>query len=379
VKAPIRALLQLLSGRQPDPPLTEAEWSALRELADRTHCTLYCGLGGSALQDNAARRRRLWRAYDEAAALLSGRGIDFVLLKGFTHETDFGIDPTLRYQSDLDFLCRPDDLAGARAALEEAGYRPHGSADLSANHSRPLVKPSAWQWTGNYFDPDLPVSIELHHTLWSGERDRIPAPGTADFWNRRTSLSIEGRDIPALAEPDRIAFASLHVLRHILRNNVSPAHVFELSKALTRRAHNEAFWETWTSLHPPGLRALQAVAFQFAHRWFGCELSPTANREWRALPDPVHAWLRDCAFSPLANLLEPNKDALWLHLALVPRRMDRFALGFRGLIPMRVPHSEEQRSVVDRGRYHAVALARTLLKGSWRRRQATSTASQTSD
>ena len=36
----VRALVQLLSGSAPDPPLTESEQSALLELADRTHCTL---------------------------------------------------------------------------------------------------------------------------------------------------------------------------------------------------------------------------------------------------------------------------------------------------------------------------------------------------
>ena len=311
--------------------------------------------------------------------MLSRYGIDFVLLKGFTHEFNFGIDPARRYQSDLDFLCRPGDLGGARAALEEAGYRPHGSAVLSANHARPLVKPSAWRWTGNYFDPDLPISIELHHTLWSGEHDRIHAPGTDDFWNRRTRLSLEGRDLPALAEPDRVAFAALHVLRHIFRNNASPAHTFELARALNRRADNGEFWSMWTRLHPPGLRALQAIAFQFARRWFGCELSPAADREWGALPEPVHAWFQDCAFSPLVNLIEPNKDVLWLHLALVPRRMDRLTLGFRGLIPQRLPRSEERASVLGRARYHAVALTRTLVRGSGRRRPASSAASQTSD
>ena len=382
----VRALLQQLCGSTPNPPLTENEQRALLDLADRTHCTLYLtgdpcllinGITCPTFANNIERRRRLWLAYDEAAAALSNHGIDFVLLKGFTHEIDSGIDPARRYQSDLDFLCLPEDIARARAALQRAGYGDHGSTELSDNHARPLVKPFTWRWRGDYFDPDLPISIELHHTLWSLGRDRVRVPELREFWNRRTLLPIEGRAIPALAEPDRIAFAALHMLRHVLRNDASPAHAFELACALTRRAHDEAFWQTWTQTHDSQFRALQTVAFQFAAQWFGCTLSSAAERECRALPKPVRAWFQNYAFSPLVNLVEPNKDVLWLHMALLPRRMDRFAVAARKLIPMTSGRRDERWS---RARYHAVALARVLLTASRRRPPtAPSTASQTSD
>jgi hypothetical protein len=385
---PVRALLQLLSGSAPDPPLNEHQQRVLLELADRTHCTLFWTGDKIRLANNMDRRRRLWLAYDEVAAELSNRGIEFVLLKGFAHESDSGLDPARRYQSDLDLLCLPEDIARARAALQQAGYGEHGSTDLSDNHARPLVKPFTWRWRGDYFDPDLPISIELHHTVWSFGRDRIRVPEVRQFWNRRTVLKLEGRAVPALAEPDRIAFAALHVLRHILRNNASPAHAFELACALNRRADDEAFWQTWTRMHEPQFRALQAVAFQFARQWFRCRLAPAAERECRALPEPVHAWFRGYAFSPLVNLAEPNKDVLWLHLSLLPRRIDRLAVAMRKLVPAHLPHREEREDsdassyavrVLGRSRYHAMALARALLTGSRRRPAASSTASHTSD
>ncbi|MCU1339988.1 MAG: hypothetical protein JWO19_5569 [Bryobacterales bacterium] len=378
----VRGLLQLLRGSSPDPPLAENQQRSLFDLADRTHCTLYIASDKIAcltLAKNAERRRRLWQAYDEAAAALSGHGIDFVLLKGFTHEADSGIDPARRYQSDLDFLCLPAEIAGARAALQQAGYYEHGSAELSDDHARPLVKPFTWRWRGDYFDPDLPISIELHHTLWSRSRDRIDVPNVHQSWSRRTVLSTEGRAIPALAEADRIAFAALHVLRHILRNHASPSHTFELACTLNRLADDEAFWEVWMRSHDIQFRALQAIAFEFARRWFACTLSKAAESECRALPAPIQAWFRSYAFSPVVNLVEPNKDALWLHMALLPRRMDRFAVGVQKLLPLRLPRPTERDERLGRIRYHAVALARALRTGSRRRRTAPSTASQTSD
>jgi hypothetical protein len=373
--APVRALLQLFSGEAPDPLLAENEQRELLELADRTHCTLY--LAGYAtperLARNAGRYRRLRLAYDEAATALSENGIEFLLLKGFTHAVDSGLDPTRRYQSDLDILCLPEDTARARAALQQIGYADHGRAALSDHHARPLVKPFRWQWRGDYFDPDLPISIELHHTLWNSARDRIGIPDVHQFWSRRTLLAVEGRMIPALAEADRMAFGALHVLRHILRNDASPAHVFELAQMLNLRADHQEFWQEWTRIHDSQCRALQAIAFQFARCWFRCSLSPAAEQEWQALSPSVHAWFREWTFSPLVNLVRPNKDVLWLHMALLPRRRDRLAVAFGKLIPMRLPRS------ADRIGYHAVALARVLTAGSRRRATAPSTASHTSD
>jgi len=372
----VRGLLQLLSGTALEPPLTESEHRSLLELAERTHCALFWTTDQVRLARNAERRRRLWLAYDEAATALSDRGLEFVVLKGFTHGADFGIDPARRYQSDLDFLCQPEDIARAQAALEQLGYRPQGSEELSDDHLRPLVKPFTWQWRGDYFDPDLPISIELHNTLWSSAHDRIQIPDIHHFWNRRATLLVDGRTVPALAATDRIAFAALHVLRHILRNDASPAHTFELASALTESADDDAFWQAWKQIHDAEFRALQAVAFQFAREWFGYKLSPVAEQECRALPEPVHAWFRSYAYSPLINLVQPNKDAVWLHMALLPGGIDRVMVALRKLAPMRLPAGK----FWSRVRYHALALARTLLTSSRRRGPtAPSTASHTSD
>jgi len=378
---PVRALLQSLSGQAPNPPLAKNEQRKFLELADRTHCTLYLTGGNTSFTRtrNAERRKRLWAAYDEAAAVLSSNGIEFVLLKSFTHEVDSGLDPRLRYQSDIDILCLPEDILRARIALQQVGYREHGSAALSDEHARPLVKPFTWRWRGDYFDPDLPISIELHRTFWSGSRDRIRMPDIHEPWSRGTTLAIEGRSIPALAEPDRMAFAALHVLRHILRNNASPVHAFELAAMLKQRSADQVFWEAWMRTQDDHSRALQTIAFQFASRWFGSSLSPAAEHEWQVLSEQVHAWFRNFAFSPLVNLVQPNKDALWLHLALLPRRSDRFAVAFRRLIPIHLRRSSELEGRLSRARYHAVALARALVTSSRRRPAAPSTASHTSD
>jgi hypothetical protein len=229
------------------------------------------------------------------------------LLKGFTHETGFGIDAAARIQYDLDFLVAPSSLTRARAALASLGYVPHGDQSLSDEHSRPLVRPSSWCWRGDYFDTEMHIPIELHDSLWSPGKDRIPLAGVENFWTRRCSLNVNGLVIPALAETDRLAFAALHALRHILRHDARPAHVLELARFLDSHAADTAFWTQWRDLYPPHLKALQIVAFRFAQEWFQCACPEAVIQEWSRQPQsltaPVTSWFQEFAWSPVENLL----------------------------------------------------------------------------
>ena len=94
-------------------------------------------------------------------------------------------------------------------------------------------------------------------------------------------------------------------------------------------------------------------------------------------PKSVEAWFTDYAWSPVANLIAPNKDTVWLHLALVENWLDRARVFRDRLIPVRLPHEP----FFGRLRYHAEALAPALVSGVrwWRRRDAASTASEISN
>jgi hypothetical protein len=381
----IRALFEMVRGA-PAPVLTEAEWRELLAFADRTQLTLYLreapGLPAWFVEEiearyskNAERRRRLCAAYIEAASALGDAGIEFVMLKGFTHEVGEMAGrrpaPHARVQYDLDLLTQPCDVARALAVFERLGYAPHGAQSLSEEHGRPLVRPSEWNWRGDYYDPEMPIPVELHGSAWSAEHDRIRPAGMDEFWSRRCLIEVNGLRVPAFAETDRLAFAALHVLRHILRHDARPAHVLELARFLDARERGAGEGDRPT-LHSPELRALEAVAFRFAHEWFGCAL-PAGTEQSKS----VEAWFTDYAWSPVANLIAPNKDTVWLHLALVENWLDRARVFRDRLIPVRLPHEP----FFGRLRYHAEALAPALVSGVrwWRRRDAASTASEISN
>jgi hypothetical protein len=385
---------------QPDQAveLPESEWSALLEFADRTQLTLHLrGVSGPPswmrrevdlrLAKNARRRERLRSEYLEVARTLQAAGIEFVVLKGVTHEAGFGIPGTQRVQYDIDLLCPLAEEA--RRALGGAGYVPHGDESLSDEHGRPMVRPPGhsmeWQWRGDYFDPEMPIPVEVHATPWNAKRDRIKVEGLEEFWKRRCVLGDEELGAPAYSQPDRLAFAALHALRHILRNDARPAHVYELARFLEIRRLDVEFWKQWKALHPAELQRLQAVAFRFAQTWFGVTLPDAVAESVAGLPRGVEDWLARFSWSPVVNLMHPNKEVVWLHAALVRRWRDRLAVLRERLMPARLPHHGEAtpypQHLLSRARYHATGSALALASGFrwWWQRTARSSAEHTSD
>jgi hypothetical protein len=392
---PVRVLFQLLRGVSPVQIPAPGDWQQILDFADRTQLTLYlrgCPRLPLAVERqieerfarNLVRRQKLQQAFLEIQARMVAAGIQFVVLKGFTHEKGFGLPENQRVQYDLDLLVRPSDLKRAQQTLEDLGYRPHGRKSLSDEHGKPWVRPFEWTWSGDYFDPNMPVAIELHDAVWNQARDRVEGPDEQGLWHRTEEMKIGGICVPALGEADRVAFAALHALRHILRNDAKLSHVWELALLLNSRAEDGAFWAQWRNTCSPELRQLQAVAFRFAEEWFLCRLPQPVAEECTALPAPIAQWFRDFGWSPVENIAGPNKAVVWLHLALVHGLRNRLIVIKERLFPFRLPHQEQggdyRSRLWDRLRYHATAFLPALCAGvRWWRRTASSTVPHSSD
>lgn len=395
---PVGVLFALLADPSRAHALSEAEWCGLLEFADRTHLTLHLRNAAelpawvrkeieARFARNAERRIRLREAFGEIARALSETGIEFAVLKGVTHESGFGLEPSARVQYDIDLVS--PNARQIRQVLRDLGYHPHGAESLSDEHERPMVRPSQWSWCGDYFDPQMPIPVEVHSTPWSPLKDRIKLPGVERFWSRRQIMDVAGVAVPAYSEPDRLAFAAMHVLRHALRNDARPAHAYELATFLGNRRFDTAFWVGWQSIHSDEVKTMAAVAFRFAQAWFGCALPEAVEQNALLLPDSVTEWFREFAWSPVVNLIEPNKDVLWLHLALVKGMKDRLAVVRSRLAPLRIPARGEapnldsgstaSRFLWKRAHYHAAGSSLALVRGArwWLRRTKASTISHT--
>ena len=109
----VKALIALMSGGEAPRGFDDSDWREVLGVGDRTLSTLLLRdaptLPEWIHEEVAARsakwlvrRERLIETYRSAAEALSRAGIEFVMVKGFTHENDACVDPAIRVQSDID-------------------------------------------------------------------------------------------------------------------------------------------------------------------------------------------------------------------------------------------------------------------------------------
>ena len=351
----IRAVLASLHLSHPEREtlrsLDERAWQAALSFCDRTQLTLVFGraAGGQLpewvrariernLRDNTERLEQARAAALEIDGAFHAAGVEYAVLKGFTQSPRYVPDPRLRVQYDLDLYCPPEPLLRAREVLLGLGYEPlRGFESYPLDHLPAMVRKTGWQWRGDYFDPGMPVSVDLHFRFWDEATERLEAPGLDAFWERRTGYAGGGRCLPVLDPADALGYTALHLLRHVLRGSLRPYHAYELACFLHAHAADEAFWNRWTELHQPRLKRLEAVAFQLAAEWFGCRLPGAAAEQVEALPEETRLWFERSGAAPVRGLIRPNKDELWLHLALLASAGDKLRVLRRRLLPVLIP------------------------------------------
>lgn len=323
------------------------EWERLLEWCDARQLTLMLpSLCGDALPSDVQSRidkchlrfgKRFSRLKDESYEIIEAldyAGIESIVLKGLTHSPAFVQNPLLRAQGDIDLWIRAHEINEAHGVLTRLGYSSFEGA--KSRHVPPMLRPNGWKWRGDRFDPEMPVAVELHYELWSERVDRISAPGTDDFWQRSASRTFDGHALRTLCDEDLLGFAALHLLVHLLHGDLPMQRAWEIANFLYKRAYDETFWTAWERAHPPGLRKLELIIFQLVRAWFGCPLSDTVRKESETLSARVRHWLRTFPFSPLMCQFSPNKDELWLHLALISP-LDHTRILGRRLFPLQIP------------------------------------------
>jgi hypothetical protein len=367
--------------------LTESQWQDLLPLCDMMHLTIplrrKCGDDlpdwvrsriDQNICDNTERYQRIKTLYLELANALRNQGVEHLVLKGFTQSPAFVDDPRLRMQSDIDLFCPPEWILRARDALCGIGYASdQGFEHQPTDHLPTLRRKTSWSWRGNYFDPEMPVSVELHFRFWN-EKTRLRPRGLDQFWARHVGRRIDDFIVPALSTVDSVGYSAMHVFHH-LRGELIPHHVYELSHFLHTNADNQPLWREWSDLHDASLRRLEAVCFSLAVHWFDCQVSPEVEKEIACLPAPVRQWFRQYSDSPLYSLVRPNKDALWLHLSMLESVPDKLFVFCGGLFPVRLPPVQALRRwslrayvrflkhSVTRVAFHLRSLPRTIWAG----------------
>ena len=329
--------------------------------------------------DNTERFCRIRKDYVEIATVLREAGVEHLVLKGFAQWPAYMQSPRFRAQSDIDLFCPEESIFRARDALCTLGYQSVEGQEhfvhQVGDHLTSMVRKTDWQWRGRPFDPEAPISIELHFRFWNKPFLRLDPAGVEQFWPRRVERKLEDFSFPALNPVDSLGYSTLHMLRHLLLGGMLAYHVYELSWFLHTSADNEPFWKQWREWHHDSLRSFEAVCFRLASDWFACRLPEEAKEEIGSLPQPVQQWFQNYRDSPIAWLIRPNKDALWLHLSLLKSPSDKRRILCRGLFPIGTPPTKSVMGwplriyrrfflhVISRVSYHLRLLPLTLWQG----------------
>lgn len=329
--------------------LPEAEWPRFLAWCDARQLSLMlpfvCGsrlpdwLGEQLLKRTARyelRFERLKRNLFDVVRAFNEAGLAFVMLKGLSHAPALTPDAKMRGQGDIDLWLFGSSVYNARDTLTSLGYVP--LLDSKGRHLAPMGQPSSWKWRGDQFDPEMPISVELHYELWSEETERIKVPGLQQFWQRKTVRGFDGHQIAVLCDEDLLGFACLHFLLHLLHGELPLQRAWEIARFIDAHVKDDVFWASWRNFHPVTLRRLETCIFDLLARWFGCRLHPLLEAEGEELPLSIKLWLDKYYLAPLTREWAPNKGEIWLHLAFLgDNTKDKMRVLARRLLPTSLP------------------------------------------
>jgi hypothetical protein len=331
--------------------IPEPVWPALLHLTDEARLTLPLAIRcGNMLPRIAAERvqRSLWSNQQRHSRVVAGwreishalveSRVEFAVLKGLTHWPFYSDDLAHRPQYDFDIYCPDESILKARDAIAALGYEAlHPAGGPATDHLPAMIRKTGYMWTGDYFDPALPLSVELHYQFWDAGRESFGVRSTERFWERRTVRNAGDLTIPALHPVDCLSYATWHLVRHLVAGNLRIYHVYELAHFLHNTREQDSFWREWDVANSPRTGVAERIAFRLASEWFGCGMHPLVAESICHLPADVKRWFNLFAFSPVLALERLNKDDLFLHLSLVAGRRDKFRLAAKRVFPLQAP------------------------------------------
>ncbi len=279
------------------------------------------------LADTALRFQKIKSVYGRVAQELKEVGSDHVVIKGFSLFPGYTDRADLRPQGDIDLYCPPEAVHRAQKVLSELGYVPVPDLEGHFIDHLPTMMPSApWGPGPNLFDPEMPIGFELHFCFWNEAMMRFRVAGVDEFWSRRIQRQIDGFSFSGLHPVDNLGYTTLNILRDLARGLLPIEQVYGLARFLHTQSNDAGFWQMWQDLHEPSLRRLEAIPFQLATDWFGCEVPTAVREEMDRLPVAIHSWFRETSKSGLYPRFGQAKDGTWLHVLLLESLADRLGV-----------------------------------------------------
>ena len=284
-------------------------------------------------------------------------GIETLATKGPTLSVRCYGDPGLRQYSDLDLVIREKDIRRATQAMLDLGYDPRV----------PLTVIDAKKIPGEYAfrKPGTHLLVEFHTERTFRYH---PRPlHIEELFGRRASVTIDGREVPALSLEDELVLICVHGAKHFWERLMWIADVAALI----------------SSRQPPDWdRATAAAREVGAERMLRLGLHLASDVLGAALPKQVDASVRsDRAVPQLAAQIEsrlasrePHNIGIWQRAAFRVRMRGGLLAGPAYLLRLSLSPTEEDWTPGKEGNRSAFldAISRPLRLARKHRRRANS-------
>jgi hypothetical protein len=247
-------------------------------------------------------QRKILRAF-------AAQNIDATLLKGLAIALQAYPDMRDRVQYDLDFFIRPAQLQQAARVCLDSGYQL--DKEQTPDHIC-MVPPETYVWRGNFFDPLIPLKIELHGQLWH-DRYYIDLSGLLSEPETIAAQDVRLQPARLLSAVDQFVFLNLHFFRHLFQNQVRLSHLYEMGVFLKdARIWSDAMDRVGERLSARGILLLNLHLVLQLFR-LPKQTMPVGADE-SDLPFPVRTWLRNDAVNDLISRFYGNKNHVLLQM-----------------------------------------------------------------
>src|SRR2546428_11047866 len=259
--------------------------------------------------DNKKRYETIVAQQAEILRAFSAKNIETTLLKGTALARQAYSDPRDRVQYDFDFLVRLEQLRQAEAILVKQGYRRDSSQ--TPDHIS-MAPPEKYHWTGNFFDPRIPLKVELHDCLWHS-RYRIDLDGLLSSPETVPAKDIGLQPARILSPIDQVLFLNLHFFRHLFQNQVRLSHLFEIAILLEQ-------FEVWPSVleltkESRSAQQILLLNCRLMAQLFGMPMKKLSFLiDDLDLPAAVKIWLERDALNDLLSRFSGDKNYVRLQL-----------------------------------------------------------------
>ena len=241
---------------------------------------------------NAARLQDMLEEFQRLNDAFRSRGIMAVTLKGFSLVPDFCEDPSLRHQTDFDFLVRPGDVDAAAAVLGSCGY---STAQLSYSgescfttplHHVPSRADDIYA-IQHHRQVDLHVSLTESSPWFQLEFSQLATQAAVP-------MSVAGISFDGLSLETRFLVQVLHAFRHSFRSWIRLSWLMEIGHCMELHHDGSDLWARLVERAGDSLPIKRIFTFilSLTHRLFESRVPPAIGN-WAAetMTPSLRAWL----------------------------------------------------------------------------------------